>query len=54
VVHLASDVNLRRWLVGRQRWCGAATSSKKENACANGKSNDEGENEVHQAMVLKG
>jgi hypothetical protein len=54
VVHLARDIDLRHWLERGQRWCGAATSSKKKNACANGKANDKGKNEFHQAMVLKG
>jgi hypothetical protein len=54
MVHLASNIGLRRWIKRGKRWCGASTSNEKENACANGEANDEGKNEVHQAMVLKG
>jgi hypothetical protein len=41
---------LIRW----QRRRSTAACYKEEHSCANGEADDEGKNEVHQAMVLKG
>jgi hypothetical protein len=54
VVYLACNVNLRCWLVDWRYWRLDSAGCEKEHACANGEANEEGKNEVHQAMVLKG